>query len=261
MKRNKLASATVIVCYLIAAQAQTENEEPKPGTVGVVVLPGSVELEIVWVPAGQFWMGCSPGETGFLCDADEKPRHRVELDGFWMGKYEVTQVQWEAVMGFNPSRFKGHDRPVDRVGWSDTQEFLKKAGNGLRLPTEAEWEYACRAGSEEPRHGELDEVAWFSDNSKDETHPVGMKKPNAWGLYDMLGNVWEWCQDWYGENYYRNSPTRSPPGPFLGELRVMRGGSLVNDFWQVNASYRIGEQLNNRYYIQGFRVVVSSSKL
>ncbi len=146
-----------------------------------------------------------------------------------MGKHEVTQAQWEKVMGYNPSLFKnvGPEAPVDTVSWDDCQAFCKTAGGGLRLPTEAEWEYACRAGSKGPYAGELDEMGWHVGNSDDSTHPVGQKKPNAWGLYDMHGNVREWCQDIYAFEYPEGAAT-DPTGPKKESgdpHRSVRGGS------------------------------------
>jgi formylglycine-generating enzyme required for sulfatase activity len=168
--------------------------------------------------------------------SDEKPQHRVRITKpFYLGKYLVTQEQWEAVMGNNPSHFKGPKNPVEQVSWDDCQQFLRQAqrevgvrGGKFQLPTEAQWEYACRAGSTtrycfgDDESG-LGEYAWYDKNSGNKTHPVGEKKPNAWGLYDMHGNVWEWCQDWYDGGYYANSPTDDPTGP--GSNRVLRGGS------------------------------------
>ena len=177
-------------------------------------------MELVLIPAGAFMMGDEKG------DAEEKPAHKVTFSKpFYMGKFEVTQEQWEAVMGGNPSHFKGARNPVDRVSWEACQSFIKKlneksAGAGITfsLPSEAQWEYACRTGSSTEfgfGNGEskLNEYGWFADNADDTTHPVGQKKPNAWGLYDMHGNVWEWTADWYDEDYYRKSPTIDPSGP------------------------------------------------
>jgi len=185
-----------------------------------------VDFLFVYVPPGAFTMG-SPRGVGH---EDEQPRHPVEIStAFWLGKYPVTQKQWLAVMGANPSGFqKGDDYPVEQVSWIDSQEFLeqlnKRQNGSFRLPSEAEWEYACRAGSREDRYGPLDEIAWYDANSDKTTHPVGQKRPNRWGLFDILGNVQEWCQDWYDISYYSASPTVDPTGPAAGANRVYRGG-------------------------------------
>jgi len=190
-------------------------------------------LELVYIPAGNFLMSSPESESGRSRFAGrEGPQHRVTLTkGFYLGKTEVTQAQWEKVMGFNPSLFKGAGRelPVDTVGWKDCRTFCEKAGGGLRLPTEAEWEYACRAGTQGPYAGDLDEMGWYLGNSDGATHPVGGRKPNAWGLYDMHGNVWEWCQDIIDK--YSNEAVTDPAGPEKDGERVLRGGS-----WAAYAS-------------------------
>ena len=223
-----------------------------------VVLPNpyienlnGVSLELIAVPGGTFQMGSEVGET------DEKPVHQVTVSAFAMGKYEVTQAQWQAVMGNNPSRFKGDDLPVEQVSWEEAQAFCRElsrmTGKSYRLPTEAEWEYACRAGTKGPYAGPLDEMAWYVDNSGRKTHPVGQKRPNAFGLYDMQGNVWEWCQDWYGA--YKQSPTTNPQGASSGADRVIRGGS-----WYFTAAYcqsaiRFINAPDIRIYDLGFRLL------
>jgi uncharacterized protein (TIGR03437 family) len=189
----------------------------------------ATEMEFLLIPSGEFWMGCSVGDTE--CRSDEHPRHLVRIaKPFELGKYEVTQSQWEAVMGANPSHFKGPHLPVDSVNWGDTQLFLDKLnarndGYRYRLPTEAEWEYAARAGSASARDGDLNAIAWHGANSGGTTHPVGQKQPNAWGLNDMFGNVTEYCGDWYSATWYGDSPTEDPKGPSSGLGRVQRGGS------------------------------------
>ena len=190
--------------------------------------PSVAGIEFVKIEPGEFMMGCSTNDDG--CKADEKPAHRVRITkAFEIGKYEVTQTQWQAVMGTNPSVLRGEDRPVESITKGEAQDFLNKLnarsdGYQYRLPTEAEWEYAARAGSTGPFAGELDEIAWYAGNSEDETHPVGKKKSNAWGIYDMHGNVREWVQDFYSANYYIVSPTEDPTGPAAG-TRGGRGGA------------------------------------
>jgi formylglycine-generating enzyme required for sulfatase activity len=209
----------------------------------------SIDMEFVHVPAGTFLMGSRDLEQG---SSKEKPRHTVHISKpFYLGKYEVTQKQWLAVMGnINPSNFLSPDRPVDEVSWDDVQAFIQKLNaiektNSYRLPTEAEWEYAARAGSEtsycygdDPESAELGQYAWFESNAKQQTHPVGMLSPNAWGLYDMHGNVSEWTQDRYGKQYYLHSPSDDPQGPEKGSKRVVRGGSWINQAYSCRSAAR-----------------------
>src|SRR6185369_5352120 len=160
------------------------------------------------IPAGEFMMGSANG--GLF--GEQKPVHKVRISRpFEMGKNEVTQEQWQAVMGNNPSYFKGANLPIETVSWNDVQEFIKKLnaqsdGYNYRLPTEAEWEYACRAGRNGDYAEDLSETSWYEKNSESKTHGVGQKKANGWGLFDMQGNVSEWCQDWFAEDYYSRSP-------------------------------------------------------
>jgi formylglycine-generating enzyme required for sulfatase activity len=179
---------------------------------------------------------------------------------FEMGKYEVKQVQWKTVIRANPSQFKGDDRPVENVSWNDVQEFLKRLnamndGYHYRLPTEAEWEYAARAGSTADTVADLDAVAWYSRNSGGETHPVGRKRANAWDLYDMLGNVWEWCADRYDASYYASSPVDDPEGAASGRMHVARGGSWDSVPGDVRPSDRSVDGPDGRDQRSGFRLV------
>lgn len=225
---------------------------------------------MVQVEGGTFRMGSSY----------EKPIHRVTLSDFCIGKYEVTQEEWEAVMGNNPSKFKGANKPVERVSWNDCQEFIKKlndlTGLQFRLPTEAEWEYAARGGNKSQGYkysgsNTIGEVAWYYDNSSS-TQPVGTKAPNELGLYDMSGNVWEWCSDWYSSSYYSSSPTTNPTGPATGSSHVSRGGATGSfrvDFrdgrWFSRAdhcrvAFRDGDSPDDSRGIIGFRLALSLKK-
>jgi formylglycine-generating enzyme required for sulfatase activity len=236
----------------------------RSGAGDVPVSPRSVAanaqgMEFVSIPAGKFMMGCSAGDS--QCYGDENPRHEVTISrSFELGKYEVTQGQWVKVMGNNPSSFKGDDRlPVEQISWNDAQGFVMKLntlndGYRYRLPTEAEWEYAARGGADGPYYGNLDAIAWYDSNSGSKTHPVGQKQPNGYGLYDMLGNVWEWCSDWYGESYYGGSPAADPKGPSSGQYRVVRGGSWGGNSWDARVSYRLRYVAVDRLDDYGFRV-------
>ncbi|KPK57401.1 MAG: hypothetical protein AMK73_10230 [Planctomycetes bacterium SM23_32] len=225
-------------------------------------------MDLVAVPPGEFIMGSSPRERGH--SRYQGPQHRVRITGgFYMGAHEVTQGQYEEVMGTDPSAFRGPRRPVEMVTWNDAREFCRRLsqGEGLtyRLPTEAEWEYACRAGSttaysfgdgwDDQGDYLLGGYAWYGRNSDEQTHEVGQKPPNAWGLHGMLGNVREWCQDWFGEYYYWQSPVNDPAGPASGRSRVLRGGSWRSSGADCRSAAREGYTPTvAREYI-GFRVV------
>ncbi|MEI6971585.1 MAG: formylglycine-generating enzyme family protein [bacterium] len=234
--------------------------EAAPGEALSIDLGGGIKLAMVWIPPGEFDMG----------DADATPVHRVKISsGFWMGKYEVTQEQWERVMGSNPSNWKGANLPVEKVSWDMCQEFVRKMNSEFRsqqseagqfrLPTEAEWEYACRAGTTTKywsgdEEGDLARAGWYLANSDSKTHPVGQKAANAWGLYDVHGNVWEWCQDWYGA--YSDETVTDPTGPGTGEYRVVRGGGWSLQSAYSRCAFRYGTHPALRYYGRGVRVVV-----
>jgi formylglycine-generating enzyme required for sulfatase activity len=204
----------------------------------------TIGMKLVLIPAGEFIM--SSPETEKDRSPNEGPQHKVRITKpFYMGTTEVTQAQWKAVMGNNPSEFQGDDLPVETVSRDDCQEYLKKLsaneGKAYRLPTEAEWEYACRAGSTTRFYSGDDDqalygVGWYNGNSGDKPHPVGQKKPNAWGLYDMHGNLWEWCEDGYGE--YPNGDQVDPTGPAQGAECVLRGGSWLNDSGDCRSATR-----------------------
>lgn len=204
-----------------------------------------VRFKMIYVEGGSFMMGAADDDSEAY--DDEKPRHKVTLDSYCMAETQVTQALWEAVMGDNPSLFKGGNRPVEFVTWNDCQEFLKKlnalTGMQFRLPTEAQWEYAARGGKCSKGYkyaggNNLDNVAWWDGNSNGETHDVKQKEPNELGLYDMAGNVNEWCNDWFDENYYANSPEHNPQGSGSDYLRVLRGGSWCSDARLCRLSYR-----------------------
>ena len=237
---------------------------PDPTPVEDMELPdsaNSIGMKFKLIPAGKFTMG----------EGDEA--HEVTLTKpFKMGVHEVTQAQYEQVMGVNPSTFKGADNPVENVSWDDAVEFCRKlselpaekaAGNVYRLPTEAQWEYACRAGTTTKfSFGDddsgLGDYAWHSENSDKKPHPVGSKLPNAWGLYDMHGNVSEWCQDWYVD--YPSGSVTDPSGATSGSLRVFRGGSWGSTAGSCRSAYRLRYLPSFRSSGLGFRVVRSSGK-
>jgi formylglycine-generating enzyme required for sulfatase activity len=217
-------------------------------------------VEMVLIPAGEFVMGDDRGEE------DERPAHRVGLSAFYMDTCEVTQESFRQLTGRSPAKFKGPDRPVERVSWYDAAQYCNARSlreglspcydretlqcdfrvDGYRLPTEAEWEYACRAGTttrwsfgSDP--GKLGKHAWSKENAAKTTHPVRRKSPNPWGLYDMHGNVWEWCNDFFGERYQQSGPSKDPHGPVSGQERVLRGGSWASSGESCRSSARNNE--------------------
>ncbi len=231
--------------------------KPKPGDTKTITLPGGATMEMVWCPPRSFMMGSPESEEGRY---DDETQHHVTLtEGFWIGKYEVTQRQWESVMGENPSYFKGADRPVEQVSWNDCQEFIRKinaAGRvSVSLPTEAQWEYACRAGTTTPFSFGSTINSDKANYSGKETAIVGSYAPNAWGLYDMHGNVWELCADWYGAY---NGAVTNPTGPASGTLRVFRGGGWVGDAQSCRSAIRIWFVPGNRNNYLGLRLVCSA---
>ena len=252
-----VGSVLVAAVFLLAALASAAPPPTHTNSIG---------MEFVLIPAGTFQMGCSSEAED--CADDEKPRHSATISQpFYLGKHEVTQAQWQSVMGSNPSKFKGADRPVDSVTWHDVQEFIKKLNakegrEAYRLPTEAEWEYAARAGSATAYcfgddAGQLGDYAWHQGNSGRETHPVGRKRANAWGLYDMHGNVGEWGQDWYGNAYESAGAVTDPQGPEAGEGRVLRGGSWFSMAKRVRSAMRGRLAPDKRLDNVGFRLALS----
>ena len=204
-----------------------------------------VRFKMIYVEGGSFMMGAADDDSEAW--DDEKPCHKVTLDGYYMAETQVTQALWEAVMGWNPSNWKAPNRPVECVTWDDCQKFLMKlnalTGMQFCLPTEAQWEYAARGGKCSKGYkyagsNDLGSVAWYYGNSNGETHDVKQKEPNELGFYDMTGNVWEWCNDWLAGSYYANSPEHNPQGPGSGYCRVLRGGTWCCDARRCRLSYR-----------------------
>ena len=221
-----------------------------------------ISFIMVKVQGGTFTMGAT-AEQGGDARSDEKPAHRVTLSSFSIGQTEVTQELWQAVMGSNPSEFKGAKRPVEQVSWDDCQEFIRKlnalTGQHFRLPTEAEWEYAARGGSKSQGYkysgsNNVNYVAWHDGNSGNKTHDVATKQPNELGIFDMSGNVDEWCQDWFGDNYYSSSPSSNPNGPASGYNRVNRGGSWYNFAGSCRVAHRSLKLAGNSFL--GFRLAL-----
>jgi formylglycine-generating enzyme required for sulfatase activity len=261
--KGRLFSRRAVLCASVAGFAlpgrgRAQEETDVPGVSAL--LDGS---GLVRIPQGEFEMGSHNG------NADEQPAHRVHISrAFEIGRYEVTQEQWDVVMRdpharsgtpVNPSQFRGRGQPVEYVSWEDVQVFLHRMNarddrHIYRLPSEAEWEYACRADAAEEPSGNPDN-AWFERNAAGKTHPVGEKAPNAWGLYDTLGNVAEWVNDWFDREYYRESPAADPPGPDTGSYRVYRGGCWFDPASTCRASYRGFDFPSSQFYNVGFRLV------
>jgi formylglycine-generating enzyme required for sulfatase activity len=243
-----LALAVIMVgasVWMVVA-GRHASEAPKgtpiePATTGTTRVNPKDRLTYIWIPAGTFTMGCSPGDSE--CDDHEKPAHHVTITkGFWMGQTGVTLAAYERVIGSNPSEHIGAALPVETISWDEAHAYCVAAG--MRLPTEAEWEYAARGGNASARYGTLDAAAWSDGNSGGKTHEVGQKQANTYGLYDMLGNVWEWVADWYG--YYGSSPLNDPGGPSSGDTKVLRGGSWNGYARNARASQRT-------WFVPGYR--------
>ncbi len=251
----------------VAVAEERLTSEIGAGRVGTVVgvpLAGNLFMHFAFCPAGSFTMGSPPAENGR--SSDENQVSVTLSKAFWMAKTEVTQAQWRAVMVSNPSSFKGDNLPVESVSWEDAQEFIKKVndrgvlpeGWQMALPTEAQWEYACRAGETGPYSGgTLDEVSWYMGNSDSKTRPVGTKKANAWGLHDMHGNVWEWCADWNGNEHLGGT---DPTGASSSSRRVYRGGSWGGSAASCRAAKRNGSNPTHRYNALGFRPALVPSE-
>ena len=226
-----------------------------------------VSFDMVEVEGGTFTMGATAEQTGVF--GDEKPTHQVTLPSYYIGKTEVTQELWQAVMGSNPSNFKGTNLPVEKVSWEDCKTFIAKlnalTGKNFRLPTEAEWEFAARGGNKSRGYkycgsNTLSDVAWYVDNSDNKTHPVAAKAPNELGIYDMSGNVLEWCNDWYSSSYYTSESQTNPTGPDSGSSRVRRGGSWNYSENTCRVSYRGNTTPSFRYNYLGLRLCLSADE-
>jgi formylglycine-generating enzyme required for sulfatase activity len=222
----------LVFSFLSILTPAARGADPAP-SAGAVKENSKDGLKYVWIAPGKFQMGCSPGDAD--CNDDERPAHEVTITkGFWLGRTAVTQQAYQKVTGQNPANHKGADLPVEFVDWDEAKAYC--AAIGGRLPTEAEWEYAARAGSTGARYGKLDEVAWNTENSGGQSHAPGQKPANAFGLYDMLGNVWQWVADWYGT--YPAGAQTDPSGPASSPYRSLRGGSWGSAPKLVRASYR-----------------------
>jgi len=220
-------------------------------------------FSMVYVEGGSFKVGSMNAVNGYTMQ-----EHRVTLSSFYIGKYDVTQAQWKAVMGNNPSNFQNcDDCPVEQVSWNDVQGFIQKlnqeTGKHYRLPTEAEWEYAAAGGNKSNGYtysgsNDINSVAWYKDNSGNKTHPVGQKQANELGIYDMNGNVWQWCQDWFSADYYSKQPTENQQGPPSGSLRVYRGGSWDLAARHCRVTGRWGVDPSSRLNYLGFRLALAN---
>ncbi len=244
-------------------EQRKSEAEPRPsgnaGEVKTFTVKG-VSFTMIRVPAGEFMMGSPSSESG---RDDDETQHRVRISkDYWIGETEVTQGLWKAVMGSNPSRFYscGDDCPVEQVSWNDCQEFIRKlngmvSGGSFRLPTEAEWEYAARSGGKDELYSggnDLDALGWYKNNSGSRTHPAKQKRANDLGIYDISGNVWEWCEDWYGD--YPSGSVTDAKGPSSGSNRVLRGGGWYDPAWRCRSASRNGFGPDLRISSDGFRL-------
>jgi len=249
---------------ILAENALAEAFPPANPVIGSTWIEPSIGMDLVWIPSGCFFMGND--YSGKTLSRNEQPRHKVCVNGYWLGKFEVTQMQYERMGGANPSRFKAPENPVDSVSYDDISNLINKLNKDrkskYRLPSEAEWEYACTAGGTDEEYcgsGQLDQLAWYAKNSDQHTHTVGQKQPNSWGLYDMSGNVWEWVEDEYWGDYAeapqdgsaRHIKLHSQPDEYF----VLRGGSWSSETENIRARVRGYIDSKNRNEYHGFRLV------
>ena len=267
LKTKWMLAAMLLMAFTFAACGSDDDDEKGDGTPkfqNQTITVGGVSFKMIAVEGGTFLMGSPESDTEAY--DDEKPQHEVTLSNYYIGETEVTQELWEAVMGSNPSEFKGPKLPVEKVSWNDCQTFIgklnEKTGKTFRLPTEAEWEYAASGGKKSKGYtysgsNTIGNVAWYYDNRGKTTHEVGTKQANELGIYDMTGNVMEWCQDWYGETYYEKSSTTDPQGPASGTSRVLRGGSWGSGAQSCRVAYRIYFNPGGRFNDDGLRLVLA----
>ena len=247
----------VSICVLVLAVLAGCRRQGETVTTSPQAMTTKSGIEMILIPGGSFEMGSDSGTP------DEAPVHKVSVGAFWMDRYEVVQEEFRKYQRPDPSHFKGPRQPLEQINWTDAAAYCNDRSradglepcydektwacdfnaNGYRLPTEAEWEYACRAGAATQYSfgnspGQLKDYAWYADNASAATHPVGQKKPNAWGLYDMHGNVAEWCNDRYAKDWYKQSPDKDPRGPSEGRERVIRGGAWNSSAGSCRSAYR-----------------------
>ena len=253
-----IAIASSIVFLPLACK---KKQKKKEGIEEKVFTLGEMQFTMVEVVGGSFIMGNT--EDGDDTEPNERPTRKVTLSNYWIGKTEVTQQLWQTVMGNNPSYFKGPDLPVDNVSWNDCQQFIKRlnerTGQRFRLPTEAEWEYAARGGTRTNHYlysggNDATDVGWVWANAKEKTHAVGKRRDNELGIYDMTGNVWEWCQDWYG--YYPTTAQHNPKGARAGRYKVNRGGAWCFEKKAARNVARFANKPDGRYKSVGLRLAM-----
>ena len=267
LKTKWMLAAMLLMAFTFAACGDDDDDEKGDGTPkfqNQTITVGGVSFKMIAVEGGTFLMGSPESDTEAY--DDEKPQHEVTLSNYYIGETEVTQELWETVMRSNPSESIGPKQPVEKVSWDDCQTFIgklnEKTGKTFRLPTEAEWEYAARGGKKSKGYtysgsNSIGNVAWYEDNSGNQTHDVGTKQANELGIYDMTGNVREWCQDWYGETYYEKSSTTDPQGPASGTSRVLRGGSWFLSARYCRVAIRNYNSLDVRDLNYGLRLVLA----